>query len=150
MKRQFTAEQFTPTEWNSAEDKAKFANHFVRFVESGYKPSLFEKWFYTRLSNTFGHIAHYDRGGFYATFFETLRDQLRFLEITAGNYGLYSDRSGGICGDPQFTYSDVERALRNWARENQLVEKAKAALGQETETAERAELARLQAKYSAA
>ena len=32
----FTADQFLDTEWESAQDKAKFANHYVRFVESGF------------------------------------------------------------------------------------------------------------------
>lgn len=63
----FTANQFTATKWESAEQKAKFANHFVRFVKSGFKPTLFYSWFYKRLSMTFGHIAHFNRQGFWHT-----------------------------------------------------------------------------------
>ena len=55
----FSATLFTPTKWDTAEDKEKFANHFVRFVNSGYKHKLFYKWFYQRLSNTFHHIARH-------------------------------------------------------------------------------------------
>jgi len=68
MKR-FYPVDFIATQHSSASDKAKFANHFVRFVESGYRRTLFFKWFYTRLSMTFGHIAHYNIDGFYAEWF---------------------------------------------------------------------------------
>ncbi len=138
MKTVFVAQQFTHTQWDTREDKAKFANHFVRFVESGYKETLFHDWFYKRLSNTFGHIAHYDREGFYATMFTSPQSRLRFAHITS--------EQGGY-GDPKFTYSDVESALKRWACAYGLVEKAVAELSDSTERAERAELARLQAKY---
>jgi hypothetical protein len=55
----FIASQFVPTEWSSAADKAAFGNTFLHFVESALKRSLFTKGFYQRLSNCFGHIAHY-------------------------------------------------------------------------------------------
>jgi hypothetical protein len=55
----FIAAQFVPTEWSSAADKAAFGNTFLHFVESAWKRSLFTKGFYQRLSNCFGHIAHY-------------------------------------------------------------------------------------------
>jgi hypothetical protein len=138
--RPFTAEQFTPTEWSSAADKAKFANHFVRFVESGFKATLFYDWFYTRLNGTFGHIAHYNRRGFYDTWFSGTAERLNFLRHTE------RDRSWQY-GDPAFTYSDVEKVLVAWVRESGLVEKYRAALSAETEASERAQLERLKAKY---
>ena len=101
----FTAEQFTPTKFDTAEDKAKFANHFVRFVESDFKSTLFPKWFYTRLSMTFGHIAHYNQSGFYSEFFESTMDKVRFLEQT---------RLAGCYGSPEHTYCDVERVIVKW------------------------------------
>ena len=102
-KQPFTAEQFTPTQWDTAADKAKFANHFVRFVASGYKETLFYDWFYKQLSMTFGHIAHYNRAGFYGHFFTTAEDR---------QYFMYATRQGGGYGDPAFTYSDVEKAIK--------------------------------------
>jgi len=104
-KKPFQASQFTATEFYSAADKAKFANHFVRFVLSGFKRSLFYKWFYKQLSNCFGHIAHYNQAGFYAHFFESPEDQLRFVERT---------RDYRPCGDPAYTFCDVERAIQSW------------------------------------
>ena len=137
-KTPFTAAQFTPTAWDTAADKAKFANQFVRFVESGFKDTLFPKWFYTRLSMTFGHIAHFDRGGFYGTWFRSTRAKLDFLRQTVEWPGY---------GDPAFTYSDVEKAVAVWVRERKLVDYYLGRLAGETELAERTELARLTAKY---
>lgn len=104
MNKPFTADQFTPTKFSTAEDKAKFANHFVRFVEGGYKWSVFPKWFYNRLSMCFGHIAHYNRLGFYETFFLDNATIADFKRATMGT----------IYGDPAWTHSDVERALQGY------------------------------------
>jgi len=135
----FTSEQFTPTKFYTAADKAKFANQFVRFVTRSFKPTLFPKWFYQRLSNTFGHIAHYDQGGFYETWFSSLNRQLAFLKRTA---------ESEIYGDVEYTFSDVERVLKAWVIESGLVAQYQAAVDATVETNERAELARLQTKYS--
>lgn len=105
MADRFTAAQFTPTQHSTAVDKARFANHFVKFWESDFAWPCFPKWFYTRLSMTFGHIAHYNQHGFYDEFFTSNLGRWNFLQIT--------ERGGGY-GDPAFTYSDVERALKAW------------------------------------
>ena len=46
MKTAFSASQFVATKWDTAEDKARFANQFLNFVESGFAESKFPKWFY--------------------------------------------------------------------------------------------------------
>lgn len=141
MKAYFTASQFTAMEkFDTAEDKAKFANHFMRFVESGFKWSLFYDWFYRRLSMTFGHIAHFNRHGFYAEFFQTTADKLRFLKQTV-NPPL------GFCGDAKYTYVDVEVAVAEKVQAGGLLGEWEIKLEQETEERERAELERLKAKY---
>ena len=137
----FNATQFKPTQWESAEQKAKFANQMVRFIEGGFKPTLFPKWFYRRLSSCFGHIAHYDQGGFYATWFTTINKQRDFIENMM-RFPCY--------GDPTFTYSDVERALQAWVFKNKLKEKFDGAVASATEAIERAQLAALRAKYQEA
>src|SRR5688572_3102296 len=101
----FTADQFTPTKFSTGGDKAWFANAFVQFVESGFEQRHFIDRLYRRLSNTFGHIAHFNRLGYWETFFMTTAGKMRFLEIVL-SYPCY--------GDPAWTYSDVERALQNW------------------------------------
>ena len=45
-------------------------------------------------------------------------------------------------------YSDVERALQTWLRQNDVLAKYETRLAEETEVAERVVLARLQAKYA--
>jgi hypothetical protein len=109
----FSASQFTDyaeSRFSTAQDKAKFANQFVKFVRGGYKRTDFPKWFYTRLSMTFGHYAHYNQEGFYSDFFDCFdpaQGKAEFLRQTL-SYGCY--------GDARFTYCDVEKALQQWLK----------------------------------
>ena len=103
----FNKDQFVPTQWNTAEDKAKFANHLLRFIESGYNENLFYKWFYRRLSNCFMHIAHYDKYGFYHVWFSDEKKQVAFIKNIL-SFPCY--------GDPTWTYSDVEKAIQRYLR----------------------------------
>ena len=130
--------QFTPTEWDTAQDKAAFAKQFMRFVRSDFAAKHFTERFYRRLSNTFGNIAHYNRGGFWAEFFTTTADKVRFLEHIL---------QPPCYGDPAWTYSDVERSLQAWLRAEGILDRYRQSLAEETEKAERTELARLQQKY---
>jgi hypothetical protein len=134
----FTDDQFTPTKFNTAEDKASFANAFVQFVESGFDQRRFTDKLYRRLSNTFGHIAHFNRLGFWETFFTTTGDKVRFLEIVL-SYPCY--------GDPAWTFSDVERALQSWLAVDGRLAKYRNRLAEEIEAGERAELERLRTKF---
>ncbi|HEY7331252.1 MAG TPA: hypothetical protein VH592_26700 [Gemmataceae bacterium] len=137
--KDFTADQFTPTRWEDGEEKARFARRFIRFVESDFAEREFPLRFYRRLALTFGHIAHFNRHGFYDEFFSATESKVRFLRMTLGH---------PCCGDAAFTYSDVERALQSWLHQNGVLGRYERRLTAEQETAERAELARLQAKYA--
>lgn len=130
---------FTATKWDPAEQKEKFVSHFLRFVKADFKWTLFYNWFYTRLSMTFGHIAHYNKNGFYGTFFTTIKGKVDFLKITL-NYPCH--------GDPEYTYSDAEKVIQKALRDGSYLQKYQKQLAQEIEKEEKAELARLQAKYS--
>lgn len=103
----FTADQFAPTKWDTAEDKARFANQFVRFVESDFAWAEFPKWFYVRLSMCRSHIAHFNQHHFYTKWFTASTDEQAFLQRW---------RDFPIFGDPEYTYSDVEHALQQWLR----------------------------------
>ena len=92
--------------------EAQFANALMRFIADDYPRSKFHKDFYRRLSNTFGHIAHYDSARFYEHFFLTAKDKLEFLEQCA---------EWACFGDPADTYSDVERAVGARLRKSQIV-----------------------------
>ncbi len=109
----FRAQEFTPTKFRSADEKAHFANHFFRFVTSNFTETLFTQKFYERLSTTFGHIAHYSKTGFYDEFFRNAKDQLRFLDQVV-KWPCY--------GDPAFTFSDVEGAIQKEVARQHLVE----------------------------
>ncbi len=135
----FCPSQFTPTKWQTAQDKAAFAKQFVRFVQSDFAAKHFTEKFYQRLSNTFGHIAHYNRGGFWDTFFTDTADKVRFLEMIL-QWSWY--------GDPAWTFGDVERALQAWLKADGTLERYRQRLAEETEAVERAQLARLQRKYA--
>lgn len=136
----FTADQFTATEFDTAADKAKWANTFVKFVERGFQASDFSKAFYRRLSNTRGHIAHYDQGGFYSTWFDTTQAQLRFI-----NHWL----SHPVYGDPKFTYSDVERQLQSFLAVSGIRDRLSQKLAAEQAEADKKLRDRLVEKYGA-
>jgi len=137
----FTANQFTPTKWDTAEDKAKFANQFVKFVASGFKQSLFTKAFYRRLSMTFGHIAHYNQYGFWDVFFTNVNDKVSFIEQTL-RHPCY--------GDAAWTYCDVERALQTWLLENNVLRNVMQEANEERVASDLATLARLKKEYEPA
>jgi hypothetical protein len=133
----FTGDQFTATKWEKAEKKATFARQFIRFVESDFDRKQFPHAFYVRLALTFSHIAHYNESGFYDVFFTATQDKRRFLRLTLRHT---------CCGDPAFTYSDVERALQSWLFQTGVLKKYEQRLEEEKEAEERAELARLKGK----
>ena len=137
-KPSFSADEFTPTEFSTAQDKAAFGNHFFRFIESDWKQTIFTKTFYNRLSNCFGHIAHYDLHGFYGTWFADDALRLSFLLHTL-RFSCY--------GDPAYTFSDVERAIKAELRRRPLVAQYEARVAEAIRTRELAQLERLQAKY---
>lgn len=100
-------ESLEPTEWSTVEDKIKFGNQFIKFMESGFDKSQFPKWFYTRLSMCFGHIAHYDQSGFYRYFFERGDYGAEFIKQCL-DYPCY--------GSPKFTYCDIEKQIQQRIR----------------------------------
>lgn len=134
----FDVSMFVPTKFESAEDKAWFANHLAAFIEAGFPEAKFTHKFYDRLNMTFGFIANYNREGFYSTFFTNTPDKIRFLNVLLEHDCL---------GDARFTYSDVERAVQGYLLEAGILRKYEAQNCAEVEEAERRTLARLKAKY---
>jgi hypothetical protein len=55
----FTASDFLPTKWSTADEKADFGNSLLHFILTGFLAGRFTEKLYTRLSMCFGHIAHY-------------------------------------------------------------------------------------------
>jgi len=101
---EFTAKDFTSTKFATAEDKAKWANKFTKFILGGFQRSSFKKEIYKQLHNMFGHCAEYDLDGFYSTWFVDTHKCLHWVETIATTWLV------GI-GQPQFTWSEQkERA----------------------------------------
>lgn len=140
MSKPFDASMFTATKSHTAEDKAAFGNRLIAFIEADFPSAKFTEAFYTVLINTFGFIAHYDRKGFWSTFFTNTVDKISFVKQLLDYPALCSP-------DPKYTFSDVEQAVRAaLLARNTLARYETQNLG-EIEQAERGLLARLKARY---
>ena len=129
---------FVPTKFSSAADKADFGNALLHFLEADCPQELFTKKLYNRLSMTFGHIAHYDRSGFYDTWFSRARHKAAFIEKTL---------RWPCHGDPEFTFSDVEHAVQQIMRERNYLARLELKAAEALRAAELKDLERLEAKY---
>lgn len=134
----FRPDQFTPTKFTPADQKAKFANHFVKFVSGGFAREQFPHWFYQELRDCFGHIAHYNQAGFYDEQFSTPARRLQCVR----QWLAYP-----CSGQPTHTHCDVEAALIDWLRAANIEAQVAGIARRAEEQAELAELARLQRKY---
>lgn len=134
----FEAQSFIPTRFSSAEEEAKFGNTFLHFIASDWKESLFTKSFYNRLSTCFGHIAHFDRNGFIATWFTCERHRFDFIRHTLA-WPCY--------GKPEHTFCDVEAAIQVEVRKRDYLELYRMRSDEELRSAEMALLERLEGKY---
>jgi hypothetical protein len=134
----FLPSDFLPTKFSTSADKAAFGNTFLHFIDSEWKQSLFTEKFYNQLSNTFGHIAHYNRPTFYSTWFTRDADRLRFLEQTL---------EWPCWGDAEFTFCDVERALQREIRKRNYPVRYELKVAESLRSAEMAILERLEAEY---
>lgn len=70
---------FSDSEFMSAREKALVLKAWVRFLKNGLREKDFSDRLYTHLILHCSFIAHYNRAGFYATYFENGEDTLRFL-----------------------------------------------------------------------
>jgi hypothetical protein len=100
---------FTATKFDSAEEKAKVLTALKKFIKAGTPEERFTKKLYHHLSLHFSHIAHTNEIGFFDTWFSTPYKRLAFLK---------KHRDSIIYGDPAYTWSDVQKALQEWLKEN--------------------------------
>jgi hypothetical protein len=136
----FLPSEFVPTKFSTAQDKADFGNTFLHFIESEWARTAFSKSFYNRLSMCFSHKAHYDAAGFYATWFTTDADRLRFLRHTL---------AWPCWGDPEFTFCDVERAIQQEIRKRNYLARYELRAVEGVRSGEMETLRMLEAKYRA-
>ena len=138
---EFQLEDFTPTQWATAEEKAKIANKLTKFILGGFQQASFTRTMYQRLSNMFGHIAHYNLNGFYDVWFSDIKSCRDWAEHITGSW------LSGV-GDPRFTWSDVEKVLIQWVKDNQIAEQLDELYQLDMEQKELALLNVLQQKYA--
>jgi len=87
---------------------------------------------------TFGHIAHYDRTGFYDIWFTRVPHKAAFIEKTL---------RWPCHGDPEFTFSDVEYAIQQVVRQRNYLARFELRAADELRAAELKDLERLEAKF---
>jgi hypothetical protein len=134
----FKAEEFEPSKYKTAQEKADFANRLVRFIDSGFEKRFFTKKLYNDLYINFSMIAHYNHHGFWDYYFEGSGEKLDFTQdlLNAKAYG-----------DPTHTNSDVEKAVQQWMYKNRILDREIYNHESVMETAELTEYKRLQQKY---
>lgn len=72
-------------EFMSAEEKERALKAWKRFIKNGFKWEHFTKALYEHLHLHCSFIAHYDRQGFYQTYFTDPEDTLKFIkQFTTG------------------------------------------------------------------
>lgn len=102
----FATAPLTGTEWATAADKALYLEKLARFVEAGFPEKRFTGPIYSGLNlHLFGHIAHFDKDGFYHTWFSTEERRREWVRNA-----LRSTSEG----DPAYTWSDAEAIFQEW------------------------------------
>ena len=134
----FTASDFLPTKWSSADEKAAFGNTLLHFMLTGFLAGRFTEKLYTRLSMCFGFIACFDRQGFSETWFDSPESIASFVNHLM---------QWPCHGDPGYTFSDVERAVQREAARLNLVAKVNEAAASSIQLRELALLDVLENKY---
>ncbi len=71
--------EFRDVEFMSAREKELVLKAWVRFVRNGLRFEDFTRRLYEHLHLHCGFIAHYDRAGFYRTYFENEEETVLFL-----------------------------------------------------------------------
>lgn len=107
MAHKFDERKLSPSRFATVEEKLKFCNAFKRFVEAGFPVEKFTKSFYNRLSMCFGHIAHYNKNGFYDVWFSSPERQHEFIRHTL-KYPCY--------GSSEYTFSDAEKLIIDYLK----------------------------------
>ncbi len=130
---------FMPTKFQPASSKAWFVCHYMRFASSDFPKHQFTKRFYGQLMHCFSMIAHYDIDGFWAEYFTSTTGKIEFLQETIVH---------PCWGSPDHTWSDAEREIIKRLRRTDLLDIYKQHLHTEQDAADRAELARLMAKFN--
>jgi len=133
------AKDFTPTKFQPASSKAWFVGHLAKFISADFPRHQFTKRFYGQLIHCFGFIAMYDEDGFWTEYFTSDAGKIEFLQQVL---------SHPCYGQPCHTFSDAEQEIIKRLRRTDVLGLYRQRLCIQQDAADRAELARLMAKYS--
>ena len=114
--------QFRDVEFMSAKDKGLVLKQWERFIDSGFDRKYFTDRLYKHLINHCSFIAHYDRGGFFETYFAEKRNTGKFIDQFTGGisaeYGMdywlggdYDDINPTMCEVMQKYAPDLKESL---------------------------------------
>lgn len=98
------------SEFLSAKEKATILRQWKRFIEKGFRFEDFTKELYKHLTLHCSFIAHFDKGGFYNTYFEHPEDTIRFLQQFDADFAFKSVEYGGVWW-MQGEYADINKAM---------------------------------------
>lgn len=103
-------EKFQDVKFMSAKEKELVLKQWIRFIRGGFQWKQFTDRLYEHLHLHCSFIAHYNRLGFYETYFENPEDTARFISQFDRDKGCLSIEIGmdyWISGD----YADLNQAL---------------------------------------
>ena len=115
-KQTINTEHFTDAEFMTAAEKSNVLKAWHRFLRSGFEFRQFTKALYTHLIMHCSFIAHYNRTGFYGTYFKHPEDTERFFDqfdhlkgCVSVEYGMTYWIQGGndVCAQ----YYDINNAM---------------------------------------
>ncbi|MBI4294657.1 MAG: hypothetical protein HY669_00645 [Chloroflexi bacterium] len=101
---------FTNGKYMSAKEKEQVLRAWETFLKNGCRPQDFTEALYHHLIQHCSFTAHYDRGGFYHTYFANGEDTTHFLTQFDRSRGCKSVEYGGgwwLTGD----YADINNAM---------------------------------------
>jgi len=103
--------KFSDAEFLAADDKAKTLRDWERFLRLGMKFESFSNRLYKHLTLHCSFIAHYDRHGFYHTYFVKPAMARKFLSQFDGSNGGGAIELGMTYWLTDARYADINRAM---------------------------------------
>lgn len=95
----------------TAKEKEMVLKQWITFIKNGMKAEHFTDRIYKHLSLHCSFIAHFDRRGFYSTYFERPEDTIRFIGQFDKDQGNRSIEYGGQSWLTSIDYNDLSQAM---------------------------------------
>jgi len=99
--------EFRDVEFMPAKEKGLVLKQWERFIESGFERKYFTNRLYNHLIQHCSFIAHYNRGGFYDTYFSEKRNTGKFIDQFTDGVSVEYGMDYWLRGD----YDDINPAM---------------------------------------